>query len=201
MENASKALMMAAGVLIGIMILSIAVTLFVSFSNFGRNTYKQVEDAKINEWNSTYLKYYGTITEEITKNGKIEDVTVPIPVTAHEIISVVNSANQNNINNEVTDLIRYDENALYVQVDILNQSNFEKKTELEKNNFLKNNDLIDAVDEYGRTIKLVKYFKVDGQPIINQTTKKVVYIKFTEFTKAEYIKYYNDLREQNVTID
>ena len=42
MENASKALIMAAGVLIGILILSLAVYLFVSFGNTSRELHKQI---------------------------------------------------------------------------------------------------------------------------------------------------------------
>ena len=91
MENASKALIIAASVLVGVMIISVGVALFNSFSEFRRSTVQKVEDAKIAEWNNNYLKYYGNYTDD---NGKEK----PIQVTAHDIVSIANSAKQNNIN-------------------------------------------------------------------------------------------------------
>ena len=43
MENAVKALLIAAGVLIGVMVLSLGVALFSSLSEFSVNTQKQIE--------------------------------------------------------------------------------------------------------------------------------------------------------------
>ena len=97
MENASRALIMAASVLVGVMIISVGVALFNSFSEFSRSTVQKVEDAKIAEWNNNYLKYYGSYTDD---NGKVR----PIQVTAHDIVSIANSAKQNNINYELDTL-------------------------------------------------------------------------------------------------
>ena len=47
MENASKALIMAATVLLGVMIISVGVALFNTFSEFGRDTLQKVEDKRI----------------------------------------------------------------------------------------------------------------------------------------------------------
>ena len=44
MENASKALIMAASVLLGLMIISVGVALFNTFSEFSRDTLDKVED-------------------------------------------------------------------------------------------------------------------------------------------------------------
>ena len=58
MENASRALIMAASVLLGIMIISVGVALFNTFSEFSRDTLEKVDEKKITEWNNNYLKYY-----------------------------------------------------------------------------------------------------------------------------------------------
>ena len=58
MENASKALIIAASVLAGVMIISVGVALFSTFSEFGKSTAEKVESDKIAQWNNTYLKYY-----------------------------------------------------------------------------------------------------------------------------------------------
>lgn len=166
MENASKALIMAAGILLGVMIISIGVVLYSTFSQFGNETAQKMEDNKIAEWNQNYLKYYGkTIIQD--ENGK--DVITPIPVTAHDIITVTNHARQNNVNYEIQDLKKYDETSYYVQVDVDKEKNFETKTEEEKNEFLRNNSLIHDEE--------IKYYTCT-EVKISSITKKVIYIKF-----------------------
>ena len=44
MENASKALIMAAEILIGVMIISVGVYLFNMFANYSSERYKKIED-------------------------------------------------------------------------------------------------------------------------------------------------------------
>ena len=169
MENASKALIMAASVLLGVMIISIGVALFNSFSEFSRSTTKKVEDAKIAEWNNNYLKYYGNIIDE---NEKVR----PIQVTAHDIVSVANSAKQNNFNYEFKEKQNANENLYYLQVDVENNKNFEFATDAEKNKFLKENSLTkNSSDEYITKYYMCTYCKV------SETTKKVYYIKFEEY--------------------
>ena len=167
MENASKALIMAAEVLLGVMIISIGVALFTSFSEFGRSTFEKVEEAKIAEWNNNYLKYYGQII--VTENGKEE--VQPILVTAHEIVTLANHANQNNIKRELQDQSRYNENTYYVQVKVDEINNLEKQSEDSKNQFLKNNSLT-ATNE-------VKYYTCTNVKI-STVTKRVMYIEFEE---------------------
>ena len=166
MENASKALIMAASVLIGIMIISIGVALFTSFSEFGKSTVEKMEASKIAEWNNTYLKYYGTITTE-NKNGEI--TKEPILVIAHDIISVVNHAFENNLKYELQNMNKYDEKFYYVQVDIDKHQNVEKWDETQKNDFLKNNSLTQENETKYYTCTDIK---------ISPVTKKVMYIKF-----------------------
>ena len=75
MENASKALIMAAGVLIGIMILSLAVYLFATFGATSAELHGQVETSRITQFNTQFTSYEGR-----------SDITI------YDVISVVNLA-------------------------------------------------------------------------------------------------------------
>lgn len=79
MENASKALLMAAGVLIGLMIISLAVLLFNSFGGTSATIHQNIETQQIEQFNSQFTVY----------NGKDN-------VTIYDIISMANLATQNN---------------------------------------------------------------------------------------------------------
>ena len=79
MENASRALMMAAGVLIGLMILSLAVYLITSFGAASAEAHKTNEQNRINEFNTQFTQYEGR-----------QDITI------HDIVTVVNLARSNN---------------------------------------------------------------------------------------------------------
>ena len=84
MENASKALLMAAGVLIGVLILSLIVTLFASAGSLS-NEYEKTKKAEaIQQFNVNFTKYLGqelTIHQVVTicnfaKNNKVQEVTI-----------------------------------------------------------------------------------------------------------------------------
>lgn len=64
MENASKALIMSASILIGIIILSIAAYLFTAFGGSSKQIQEQVDSRVIAEFNNNFLKYQGS--EECT---------------------------------------------------------------------------------------------------------------------------------------
>lgn len=130
MENASKALIMAATMLLGLMIISVGVALFQSFSDLGKDTIEKVENYKISEWNNTYLKYYGTT--EVQESEKVLK-KVPIQVTAHDIVSLINHARQYNTNNFGEDVTKWpekDEKYLYVQIDIKDVRNRNKSRKM-----------------------------------------------------------------------
>lgn len=80
MENASKALTMAAGVLIGVLIISLAVYLFVDFGTTSAEVNKQNEKQKIVQFNSQFTSYE---TEEKTW-------------TIYDIITIAKYAKENN---------------------------------------------------------------------------------------------------------
>ncbi len=104
MENASNALLMAAGVLIGIMILSIAVFLFADFSGTSREIQDTISSNQLQQFNAQFTIY-----------ADREDLTI------YDVISVANLAAQNNL--------EYPEgNENYIQVELDGQYiNLEKQ--------------------------------------------------------------------------
>lgn len=78
MENASKALLMAAGVLIGILIISLAVYLFVSFGSTSAKIHKQNDEQQIEQFNSQFISYEGK------------------KCTIYDVVTVANLATENN---------------------------------------------------------------------------------------------------------
>lgn len=144
MENAARALTMAAGVLIGIMIISIAVYLFTSLGNTSSEIYSKVEQTKIDKFNSQFLKYYRLDT-----------------CTAHDIVSIANLAKNSNEYYELEEGSGYN---YYVNVSVMDyidnngskktEKNFEKLDEAKYTEFIQNNS---TVEENGK-IKEIKYF-------------------------------------------
>ncbi len=57
MENASKALLMAAGVLIGLMIISLGVYVFTSYSQTSKEIHQKVSEQQLVQFNSEYDVY------------------------------------------------------------------------------------------------------------------------------------------------
>lgn len=79
MENASKALLMAAGILLGILILTLMVTLFVSSSSVFKNYDQRKEEEALQQFNVNFTKYLGQ------------------KLTIHDVVTICNFAGQNNV--------------------------------------------------------------------------------------------------------
>lgn len=79
MENASKALLMAAGTLIGMLVLSLAVYLFTTFSGTATQISKENAKKQVDQFNSQFTSLDG-------KN-----------VTIYDVVSTANLATENNI--------------------------------------------------------------------------------------------------------
>lgn len=94
MENAAiKALLMAAGVLIGIMMISLGISLYSSLSEYVEFTHKEIASNEIQQFNEQFLKYinYNTSTMEME-----------FTLTIQDIVTVANIANENNLNTDYT---------------------------------------------------------------------------------------------------
>ena len=59
MENASKALLMAAGILTGVLFLSLIVFLFSTYRETADNVYHQMRDEEVAQFNSFFVAYEG----------------------------------------------------------------------------------------------------------------------------------------------
>lgn len=109
MENATKALIIAAGVLIGIMILSIGTYLYYSLGTYVDQTKQEIEQNAISRFNTQFLNYKNI---EVDKNGK---EYASFQLTIQDIITVANMAYENNKSYNMT---KEDANdtTLYVKV-------------------------------------------------------------------------------------
>ena len=174
MENASKALMIAAGVLLGVMIISVGVVLFKSFGSTGTEIMDNIGKVQIAEFNNQFYKYYGKATNYNSATKQYEEET--IKVTSHDIVSVANLAQKNNIQYEVQNELGKSDNTNYVQVDVVGYlTKLETKTEKELSNFLKNN--IQNGNEK-------KYFACSNIQTSNKTGR-VIYIEFKDYEKVK----------------
>ena len=75
MENASKALIMAGGVLIGILIISLAVYLFADFGTTSAEINKENAERQLEQFNTQFSTYLNRTN-----------------ITGYELVSVVNLA-------------------------------------------------------------------------------------------------------------
>lgn len=154
MENASRALLMAASVLVGILIISIGVALFSSFAGSSKNIIDKIEENKITEFNNKFFKYYG--------EGK--------EVTAHDVITIVNAARQNNKELEGSS------SPDYIRIQLNSDNKFENKNEQTYIQFIKDNMLVkDENGNYTKT-KLFECTQID----ISEKTGKVVFVKIQD---------------------
>ena len=105
MENATKAMLIAAGVLMGVMILSLGIALYLELNNYVESTYEGMRFTELNKFNSQFTKYINYI-----ENEKKFDITI------QDIISIANLAHENNINYNANTDERGKEDSLYVAV-------------------------------------------------------------------------------------
>ena len=121
MENATKALFIATGVLISMMIVSLGVVLYYSLQGYISDTQDTMEQNANNQFNAQFLKYINMQPDSsgtITYNG--QKYIIDFRLRVQDIITVANIAYQNNIEHNL-DLLSipeedYNENNLYVKV-------------------------------------------------------------------------------------
>ena len=154
MENASKALLMAAGLLIGLLILSLAVYLFASFGSASAEAHRQNAENQINQFNAQFTAYEGRT-----------DLTI------HDIVTATNLAKSNNTSYNLT-LADYNAstNNLYIAV-IVGSQHYETKTSEELDNLIRNDiNQISGSENYLPTYRCVVE--------INEGTQRVRTVTF-----------------------
>lgn len=181
MENASKALIMAAEILIGVMVISIAVYLFNVLGQYGADTTEQIQESQLQQFNNQFLKYYGNTSTQ-KADGKI--VVEPIKCTMQTIVGLANLAKKINESNGFTEPEQYSDNSYYIQIDLQigtkPYKNIEAKEQKDLVNLLRddgNYGILIEEDELGDKVAKTKYFKA-LEPGISGVTKRVNYMKF-----------------------
>lgn len=81
MENATKAMLIAAGLLIGVMIMSLGVALYNELANYVASSNERIMNNEINTFNTQYTKYLGKSN-----------------LTIQDVVTVANMAFENNNN-------------------------------------------------------------------------------------------------------
>ena len=114
MEDATKALLMAAGVLIGLMIISLGVSLFSSMSAYTDSTQQQIEENGLQQFNEQFTKYINCNDT----SGEIE-----FTLTIQDLVTVANIAYENN---KKYGLDSADANNYYVTINIPGRANLEQ---------------------------------------------------------------------------
>lgn len=154
MENASKALLMAAGVLVGLLIISIAVFLFSDFAATSSRVHDELEQERIRQFNTQFIKYVGKES------------------TIYDIISVINTAKDSN---NYYNLTQADSSNYYITV------NFKGKKQEHKNKE-ELDELIKAdVNSVSKNNAFLKTYNCEVE--INPNTKLVNVVNFTEIKK------------------
>ena len=160
MENASKALLMAGGVLLGILILSLGVYLFTSFGGTSSQIHDNIEANQIAQFNSQFTKYVGN-----------ENVTI------HDVVTMANLATENNKYYEfpkMGNMPTGNDNYITVLLDGArieygygdNQETIEQRY---------NNLILDAVNAITSASSELK--KYDVQVELSETTKRVYIVR------------------------
>lgn len=153
MENASKALIMIATVIIGMLIISLLVCIFTIFKNFEKDLIRQEEDTEIVKFNKQFLQY-----KEKEKN------------TIQDIITIANLASDINSKYQLT---KPESNSLYVQVKII----FKDNSQLNNLEKFDSDYYLRLMDSYS-----LKDFECTEMKI-NSITKRVNYIEFREINE------------------
>ena len=125
MENASKALLMAAGILIGVTILVIAVFLFSSFSKFASTYEETSSESDITRFNNNFTKFVGrkditpqeiaTLLNFIKQGNYESDVVVSIDSQKVKNVDITKFLQDNITNKYKCISINYDENTAFVK--------------------------------------------------------------------------------------
>ena len=108
MENASKALIMAGGVLIAILLLTLFSYLFSRMSSATSEIYDNLEKHEIDEFNQQFLNYEGRGTKIVgkTQDANGNDVDDYNPLVAQDIATLINLAKNDKTNLKIRPKIK-----------------------------------------------------------------------------------------------
>lgn len=172
MENASKALIMAAGVLLGVMIISFAVYLFSTFGSYSSDVYAQMEATRMEAFNSQFTKFYGTEQRENPYDTNSDKYyNGPILCTVQDVVTIAKLARDSNskygVYEDDSNYISTNENDMYITVNLLSESkkgkNIENWTGNQFTDLIKNNTFVDG------STSNIKYYYITSIEYMNVT--------------------------------
>lgn len=105
MENAVQALLIAAGVLIGVMVLSLGVTLFSSLGEYIGNTQEEIDANAVQKFNEQFTRY------------------IDADLTIQDVVTAANTARESNTKYGLTE--QSDTN-YYVTINLTGYQNLEQ---------------------------------------------------------------------------
>ena len=106
MENAVQALLIVAGVLIGIMILSLGISLYSSLGQYVEIAQQEIANQEIQQFNEQFLKYI---------NCSNDSSEVEFVLTIQDIVTAANTAYESNLKYGLTE---QSGNNFYVTINI-----------------------------------------------------------------------------------
>ena len=95
MENASKALIMAGGVLLAMLLLSLGTYLFKNMGVSSSNVYSKLEESDITEFNQQFLNYDDRGTYVTGQDEEGNDI-YNNPLNIQDVVTIINIAKDNN---------------------------------------------------------------------------------------------------------
>ena len=153
MENASKALTMAGGVLIGILIISLAVYLFADFGTTSAEINKENAERQLEQFNTQFSTYLNRTN-----------------ITGYELVSVVNLAKENNRQYEGTNNYESESNGYKIDIKVGNTTIIGLSIDELERSYIK-------IDDYGQP----QLYTCNGIDYDSQNGRvRVVYFKITE---------------------
>jgi len=156
LENASRALIIAGGVLIGILVLGLAVVLYTTFREDASTTAEQIEKDRVMQFNSQFSLY-------IEKSNATDKPLEPY-LDIYDVINLASTAKECNRRYGYTSKQDANDNDLYVQIeantsDILASNNLEEDVNANKNTWLIDN----SINSKKYIINKVEYSSVTGR--------------------------------------
>lgn len=164
MENASKALLMAGGALIAMLVMSLGIYFYRTLSDATGEIYSRMEQKKIIDFNQKFLKYNNT------------------EVTIQDIITMINLAKDNNrkysFKPEDRPTDPENSNSYYITVEIGEKVFNNDDYIIENAEQYQDNDITTILTEKMSSVDAAKTYNCEVN--VNDTTQYVNYIKITQ---------------------
>lgn len=181
MENASKALLIGAGVLIAVMIISLATTLFRSASGVAKTYDQTMQSTEVTKFNTNFTKYLDSGVQD--QNG----TTTRESANIYDVISVANFSK--NYNQQAVEDPETSDDPIVVKVD-LESSNGTKLQNVQNLSMKAQNHLVDTCyyknnDEPNAYSTISFKISIDG----TNTTGRINHVTFiADFDISSYLR-------------